>query len=68
VVLSGCVESSVRDAADLGYRVVLVPDASADLTPDLEAASLSNLEGRFAQTRSTREVIDLMNSARSVPV
>jgi ureidoacrylate peracid hydrolase len=68
VVLSGCVESSVRDAADLGYRVVLIPDASADLTPELEAASLSNLEGRFAQTRSTQEVIDLINGARSLAV
>lgn len=65
VVMSGCVESSVRDAADLGYRVVLVPDACADLTPELEAASLSNLAGRFAQTRTTQEVIDLIEAARS---
>ena len=35
VVTSGCVESAVRDASDLDYRVVLVEDACADREPEL---------------------------------
>jgi nicotinamidase-related amidase len=58
VVTSGCVESTVRDACDLDYGVVLVEDACADRQPGLHEDAIRRLNNNFALARSTDEVLD----------
>jgi nicotinamidase-related amidase len=62
----GCVESSVRDAKDLGYGVVMVEDACATWSPDLQEASVMVVNEVFGKVKTTDEVLDLL--ARSVPL
>ena len=57
VVASGCVEVAVRDAADLGYAVVDVKDATASWSPEMYAASMRAVGEIFAKLKSTDEVI-----------
>jgi nicotinamidase-related amidase len=58
VVTSGCIESTVRDACDLDYQVVLVEDACADRRPALHEDAIRRLNNNFAVARSTDEVLD----------
>jgi nicotinamidase-related amidase len=48
VVTSGCVESTVRDASDLDFEVVLVEDGCADRRPAAHADAIARLDGNFA--------------------
>jgi ureidoacrylate peracid hydrolase len=57
VMTSGCVESAARDAADLGYGVVVVSDACASWTQELHEASLRVMHGVFARIQTTDEVL-----------
>lgn len=51
-----CVDHTIRDAADRGYRPVCVADACATLTPGRHEAALS-LFGGYCRTLTTTEVI-----------
>ncbi|KAF4666581.1 hypothetical protein FOL47_004026 [Perkinsus chesapeaki] len=51
-----CVESCVRDAADLGYLVTVVEDACAALCQEDHSSALNNLKG-FARIMSTAAVL-----------
>lgn len=53
VVTNGCVEGTVRDASDLGYNVIMVPDACAAVTPELHQAAITNLDNAFCNCRDT---------------
>ena len=64
VVTSGCVESAVRDASDLDYRVLLVEDACADREPELHDDSIRRMNNNFALVRATGEVLDGIRAAR----
>ena len=64
VVTSGCVESAVRDASDLDYRVVIVEDACADREAELHDDSIRRMNNNFALVRATGEVLDGMRVAR----
>lgn len=64
VVTNGCVEGTVRDASDLGYNVIMIPDACAAVTPDLHQAAITNLENGFCNCRQTTTVIKEINHAR----
>ncbi len=57
VVTNGCVEGSVRDASDLGYNVIMVPDACAAVTPELHRAAITNLDHAFCNCRDTDTVV-----------
>lgn len=57
VYTNECVETTVRDACDLGYLVTLVEDCCATVTPELHEASLKTLRDRYAQILSTSEAI-----------
>jgi nicotinamidase-related amidase len=57
VVTSGCVESTVRDACDLDYSVVLVEDACADRRLGLHEDAIRRLNNNFAAARSADEVL-----------
>ncbi len=63
VVTNGCVEGTVRDASDLGYRVILVPDACAAVTATLHQAAITNLDNAFCNCRSTRAIIAELSAA-----
>jgi nicotinamidase-related amidase len=57
VVTSGCCESTVRDACDLDYQVLLVEDACADREPELHADALRRLHNNFALVADTDSVL-----------
>ena len=63
VVTNGCVEGSVRDASDLGYNVIMIPDACAAVTPELHQAAITNLENGFCNCRDTAIVVEEIENA-----
>jgi ureidoacrylate peracid hydrolase len=56
VVTNGCVESTVRTAGDLGYKVWLLEDACAAHSPPLHRNALRNLQDNWALIRCTADV------------
>jgi ureidoacrylate peracid hydrolase len=52
-----CVESAVRDAADLGYLVTVVEDACATHTMDRHEKGLQGMQG-FCRILTTAEVVN----------
>ncbi len=62
VMTSGCVESSVRDAKDLGYGVIVVHDACASWTEELHVASLRVMHGVFAKVRDSGWALERVNT------
>ena len=52
-----CVDSSVRDACDLGYLVTVPTDACVTLSEERHAWSLRNNRG-YCRQRTTREVVE----------
>jgi nicotinamidase-related amidase len=57
VVTNGCVEGSVRDAADLGYQVVMVSDGTTAITREEHDDALQRLAGGSVFVRTADEVI-----------
>jgi nicotinamidase-related amidase len=55
-----CCESTVRDAATLGYRVVMVADANAAANDTAHNATLTTVYRSFGDVRTTAEVLDLL--------
>lgn len=55
VYTNECVETTVRDACDLGYLVTIVDDCCATVTPELHEASLNNLRNRYARVINTEQ-------------
>ncbi|WP_230487211.1 cysteine hydrolase family protein [Nocardioides anomalus] len=58
-VTNVCVEGTVRDAAGLGYRVVLVADACAARRDQDHNATLHVVYRTFGDVRPTSEVLEL---------
>lgn len=58
VMTSGCVESSVRDAKDLGFGVIVVHDACASWTEELHQASLRVVHGVFGKVKDSNWVLE----------
>ncbi len=52
-----CVETTVRDACDLGYLVSLVEDACTTVTPELHQATITTLRNRYAEIVTTGQII-----------
>jgi nicotinamidase-related amidase len=59
------VESTARQAHELGFNVTLAVDAMTDLSAEAHANSLERIFPRLGETGTTRDVLDLL-SARSV--
>lgn len=57
VMTNLCVESTVRDAFDLGFKSFVPLDATAAFNEELHLASLKNLACGFAQVLSTSQVL-----------
>ena len=63
VVTNVCVETTARDAADLGYDVILVDDACAAFSPEIHAATLLSFQGPFGRVRTADEVLARLDQA-----
>ena len=60
-----CVESTVRFAAELGYEVTLVKDATADYGEEfMQAALITNLPNYASAIVTTKEAVDLLSGAK----
>jgi nicotinamidase-related amidase len=57
VVTSGCVEVAVRDAADRGFQVLLVEDATATWSDDMQRAAMRAMDEIYAKVQSTDEML-----------
>ena len=61
-----CVESTVRFAAELGYDVTLVKDATADYADEfMHAALVTNLPNYATAIVTTNEIVDAISSFNS---
>lgn len=68
VYTNECVETTVRDACDLGYLVTLIDDACTTVTKDLHVASLATLRDRYARVISTDEAIaEIKGNVQALP-
>lgn len=70
VVLAGVatsigVESSARQAHELGFNVTLAVDAMTDMNPEAHDNSITRIFPRLGETGSTRAIIDLLAPAHS---
>jgi len=52
-----CVESTVREAFDLGFMCIVAGDAAAARTEELHLASLAAMADGFAMVRATGEIL-----------
>lgn len=59
-VANVCCESTVRDAATLGYRVVMVADGNSALRDEDLNATLHTIYRSFGDVRPTSELLDLI--------
>ncbi len=57
VYTNECVETTARDACDLGYFVTLVDDACATVTQEFHDASISTLRDRYARISTVEETL-----------
>lgn len=63
-----CVETTARDAADRGYRCVMVEDACATFIEELHDATLLTFALWFGKVKSTTEVINQLEHWQSEPL
>ena len=59
VLTDQCVDSTVRDACDLGYLVTLVPDACATQSEERHLSSLANNHGYCRQLTTDAMIAEL---------
>lgn len=53
-----CVETTIRDACDLGYLVSMVEDACTTVTPELHQATITTLRDRYASVVTTAQIVE----------
>lgn len=66
-VTNVCVEATVREAATLGHRCLLVADASAAVRDEDHHAALHVVHRSFGDVRSTDEVLALLQPEAAAP-
>ncbi|MHB1056710.1 MAG: isochorismatase family protein [Rhodanobacter sp.] len=69
VVLAGIatsigVESTARQAHELGYHVTLAVDAMTDMNGDAHANSIARIFPRLGETGSTADIVELLGATR----
>jgi nicotinamidase-related amidase len=60
VVTTGCVETAVRDAADLGYACTLVEDACGAMVEEMHWASVRVLRNVYARIETTDQIVNMI--------
>ena len=63
VVTNRCVETTMRDATDRGYRVILLDDGSATFSQEMQDATTLSLQGAYGFVRQTDAVLTLLDAA-----
>jgi nicotinamidase-related amidase len=64
IATSAGVESTARNACDLGYNVTLVVDAMTDRDADAHQHSVEKIFPRLGETTTTADVMTLLQAAR----
>lgn len=67
VYTDACVESTARNAAELGYRVFVASDGCCAWRPEFHAHSLASLARYFARVEDSRTLVDLVGRAAARP-
>lgn len=62
-VTNVCCESSARDAATLGYRVIMVADANAARRDKDHNATLHTIYRTFGDVRTTNDILQLIHNS-----
>ncbi len=67
-----CVETTIRDAFDRGYRVIMVEDACATVVEAQHKMAVEEIDDIFCKVKTTSEVLELIkegvaSTARSSP-
>lgn len=65
VATSAGVESTARQAHDLGFNVALAVDAMTDLDPAAHENSITRIFPKMSETGTTRELLDLIAARAS---
>jgi nicotinamidase-related amidase len=65
VSTSSCVETTARDAADRGFRTVIVEDATAELDEASHEATLRQFAHRWGRVWTTEETLALLQELRA---
>ncbi len=65
VASSAGVESTARQAHELGFNITVAIDAIADMSPGAHANSVTHIFPRIGETGRTQDIIDLLNQTRS---
>jgi len=60
-----CVGLTARQTADRGFRVVMVSDACTELSQDMHEAALLSFSHVFGQVRTTQELTQFLESAKT---
>jgi ureidoacrylate peracid hydrolase len=60
-----CVETSLRDAFNLGYDVVLISDATASSNEKHYESTLENVKGYYGLVMDLAELISHLDSSNS---
>ena len=58
------VESTARQAFELGLNVTLAVDAMTDMNPDAHLHSITRIFPRLGETGASRDIIDLLDATR----
>jgi nicotinamidase-related amidase len=64
VVTNGCVELTVRDAADRGYFAIVVSDACAALTQELHELGVKAMQYGLIKVKTTAEVLEMLGALK----
>jgi biuret amidohydrolase len=65
LLATGAVDLTARDAADLGYNVIVVSDACAGETWALHTVVSSTLVGGLIKLRTTSAVLEMLEGSRT---
>ena len=69
VTTNNCVESTIREAADRGYKVIMVEEATATFAPDMQVAAIKNIDRNFGVVYTLSNTLELLTKrGRSEPV
>ena len=62
VATNYCVEITARDAADRGYKCILVTDACAAMSKDAHEMTMTNFAAQYGKVMTTQDVIKYLES------
>jgi nicotinamidase-related amidase len=63
-----CVEETVREGFHRGFEMVMVRDAVSSFEPDLQAATLRNIEMKFGRVDTAESVLAALKESARVPM